>query len=273
MNLPSKSNAATVTHAVTKDFAGHDLVGLEDCNKLLSRVSTLHGFRKSRGETNSLCDRLWQVGDIQIGRLFVSLSLEASIEALPCEANLIAEKVEGLNALLGITDMLELGKAESAPISILPWIGPDYSEHLPLAGTGGSVNDCLALLNLTESRGVLQQKLIISGGVKATNVDVPVTIDAVFQALVQGLALLWGGEYSGHSGRDRGILLSQSTQFSLSNSLSLGADRTESSRHSKLLWGRGGIAGSISRHDTRSRLSVSHASKERRARGRLRGSG
>lgn len=108
---------------------------------------------------------------------------------------------------------------------------------------------------------------------KTTNVDVPVAIDTVFQALVQGLALLWGGEDSRYSRRDRGILLSQSTEFSLSNSLSLGADRTEGSRHSKLLGGWGGIARSISRHDPRSRLSVSHASKERRTRGRLGGSG
>lgn len=77
------------------------------------------GFQKRKGKTNRLCDRLWQVGDVQVGRLLVAFGLEASIEALPCEANLVAQKVEGLNALLGITDMLELGEAESAPISVL----------------------------------------------------------------------------------------------------------------------------------------------------------
>lgn len=72
------------------------------------------GSQERRGKTDSLCDRLWQVGDVQIGRLLVSLGLEASVEALPCEANFVAKKVEGLNALLGITNVLELGKAESA---------------------------------------------------------------------------------------------------------------------------------------------------------------
>lgn len=76
------------------------------------------GFQKRRGRTDRLCDRLWQVGDVQVGRLFVSLSLEASVEALPCEANFIAKKVEGLDALLGVTDILELGKAESVQISV-----------------------------------------------------------------------------------------------------------------------------------------------------------
>lgn len=71
------------------------------------------GFQKGTGETDRLCDRLWQVGDVEVGRLLVSLGLEASIEALSCEADLVAKKVEGLDALLGITNMLELGKAES----------------------------------------------------------------------------------------------------------------------------------------------------------------
>ena len=70
-------------------------------------------LQPKRGDTDSLCDRLWQVGDVQIGRILVSLSLEASVEALTCEANFVAKKVEGLDALLGVADKLELGKADS----------------------------------------------------------------------------------------------------------------------------------------------------------------
>ena len=113
VDLPGKSNATAVSQAVPKDLARHDLVGLEDCNELLSTVSVMINFRTKREETDRLCNRFRQVGDVQVGRLFVSLSLETSVEALTCEANLVAEEVEGLNTFLGVTDMLELGKAES----------------------------------------------------------------------------------------------------------------------------------------------------------------
>lgn len=46
VNLPGKSNAAAVAHAVAKDLARHDLVGLEDCDELLPGVSTMLGFQK-----------------------------------------------------------------------------------------------------------------------------------------------------------------------------------------------------------------------------------
>lgn len=70
-------------------------------------------FQTERGETYRLCDGLGQVGNVEIGRLIISLGLEASVEALTCEANFVAKKVECLNALLRVTDILELGKAES----------------------------------------------------------------------------------------------------------------------------------------------------------------
>lgn len=77
-------------------------------------------IQERRGRTDRLCDRLWQIGDVQVGRLIVALGLEASVEALSCEANFVAKKVEGLNAFLGIANVLELGKAESTRISVLP---------------------------------------------------------------------------------------------------------------------------------------------------------
>lgn len=120
---------------------------------------------QKRGGTDSLCDRLRQIGNVQVGRLVVSLSLETSVEALTCEADFIAKEVEGLDALLRVADILELGKAESVQISILPVRTTDRIENIPLAGTGGCVDDGLALLNLTEARSILQEEFIIGGGV------------------------------------------------------------------------------------------------------------
>lgn len=108
---------------------------------------------------------------------------------------------------------------------------------------------------------------------QATDVDVLVALNAIIQTLVQGLALLWSGEDGGHSRWDGRILLHKHAQLSLGNSLSLGTDRTESSRHGKLLRGGSGVAGAVCRDDPGSRVSVSHASKERSARSGLGRSG
>lgn len=35
VDLPGKSNTAAVAHAVAKDLARHDLVGLKNCDELL----------------------------------------------------------------------------------------------------------------------------------------------------------------------------------------------------------------------------------------------
>lgn len=134
--------------------------------------------------------------------------------------------------------------------------------NLPLAGTSASVNDGLALLDLTEARGILRQKIIVSGGMKSANVDVLVAIDAVVEALLKGLPLLGGSEDSRDSGRDRRILLDKGTKLSLSDTLALGSDGSDHARHSKLL-GRGSrVARAISRNDPRSIMAVRHGAKE-----------
>lgn len=233
----SETNATAVAHAVAKDLAGQDLEGVEN------------------GDQLSLGDGLGQVGDVQIGRTVVALGLETSIEALACKANLVAQEVEALDALLGVTDILELGKAES------------------LASASGGVNDGLALLNLTETRSILQQQLIIGGRVQTADVDVLVALDAVLKALIETLALLGSGENSGDSSRNLGVLLDKCPKLSLRNSLDLGSNcATDHSRHSKLLRGWGGVTGAVCRENTRAVVTV-HATEEGSTRGGLSSSG
>lgn len=145
--------------------------------------------------------------------------------------------------------------------------------HLPLASTGGGINDGLALLNLTEAGRILQQQLIISGGVQTANIDILVALDAVLKALVESLALLRSSEDSGDSSRNLGVLLDKGSKLSLSDSLDLGSDSAANhARHSELLRRRSGVTGTISGKDTRAVVTV-HATKEGSAGGGLGRSG
>lgn len=112
---PSETDTTGVAHAVTQNLAGEDLIGGEDCDKLLLPMSVRDqswGWTPGR-TTYSLGDRLGQVGDVQVGGAVITLSLEAGVEALASEANLVTQEVEALDALLRVTDVLELGKAET----------------------------------------------------------------------------------------------------------------------------------------------------------------
>ena len=83
-HLPSKTNTTAVAHAVTKDLAGHNLIGVEDGNQLLEGVSQLADscVHNNREKTYRLSHRLGQVGDVQVGRAVIPLGLEAGVEAL-----------------------------------------------------------------------------------------------------------------------------------------------------------------------------------------------
>lgn len=139
----------------------------------------------------------------------------------------------------------------------------------PLAGTGGGVNDGLALLDLTEARAVLEQQLIISGRVQTADVDVSVALNAVLQALLEALALLGGGENSWDGSRDGRLFLSQGTKLCLSDTLALGGDLSNDTRDSELLRRGGGVAGPVSRHDARGFVAITHGSEEGSARSGL----
>lgn len=130
------------------------------------------------------------------------------------EANLITEEVKALDALLGVTDILKLGKAETKMALALKGIsyhGRSGMNDLPLTGTSAVVNDGLALLDLTKARGVLGQEIVVSGGVKSANVDILVPLNAIVKALLESLALLRGSEDGGDSRGNRRFLLDKST--------------------------------------------------------------
>lgn len=78
--LPSKPNAATVSHAVSEDLAGQDSVAQKNGAKLLCRVS-IRGRGRS-GATYYFGQGLGQVGDVKISRQFVSLRFETRVEGL-----------------------------------------------------------------------------------------------------------------------------------------------------------------------------------------------
>lgn len=60
---------------------------------------------------------------------------------------------------------------------------------IPLTSTSASVDDGLGGLNGAEASGEGVEKLVISGGVKATDVDILVAWDAVLEALLESLHL------------------------------------------------------------------------------------
>jgi len=57
-------------------------------------------------------------------------------------------------------------------------------------------------------RRVLVQDLVVRGGVKAANVNIAVAIDAILQALLDGLGVRWWSEHC----RDSRVLLEQSDE-------------------------------------------------------------
>ena len=84
---------------------------------------------------------------------------------------------------------------------------PGRRFKLPLASTGGGVNDGLALLNLTKAHGVLEKELIVRGRMKTANVHVAIPVYPVLEALVNRLCMRGRREDGGDSLRNGGLLL------------------------------------------------------------------
>lgn len=82
--------------------------------------------------------------------------------------------------------------------------------NIPLASSSRRVNDRLALLNLAEAGSITKQQLIVSGGMKATDVNVAIALNAVLEALLDGLGVSGRGEHGRNRIRDWRILLEQS---------------------------------------------------------------
>lgn len=145
------------------------------------------------------------------------------------------------------------------------WVSESIPRHnIPLASSSGSIDDRLALLNLAETGSITKQQLIVSGGVKATDVDVAVALDAVLQALFDGLGMSGRGEH----GRDRvgngRILLEQSQQLLVDDRGGLG----NAARGNDLLRGRSVEAGADHSNATIG-ATVRESAKERGSRGGL----
>ena len=105
--------------------------------------------------------------------------------------------MEASNALLRISDVIELSETETKFFGLVPWAMEEtlvVSQHIPLACSASGVDDGLRGLNITKPLGISEQELIVSGGVKAANIHIAVSGDPILEALLKGLDLARGGE-------------------------------------------------------------------------------
>lgn len=112
---------------------------------------------------------LWQIGDVQISRSFISLCLEARVEGLLSKevsavsssksfievrtysgkANLVTKTMEPANTHLRVSCVKELGKAKTIKLSASDHA--IWQKDKPFASTGSGVNDRLGGLDSTPS--------------------------------------------------------------------------------------------------------------------------
>jgi hypothetical protein len=78
--------------------------------------------------------------------------------------------------------------------------------YLPLASTGSSINDGLRGLNLSEASSVGSESLVISVGMKTSDVHVSVTVNGVGQALIESSHALARSKDSRNSSWDTWVL-------------------------------------------------------------------
>lgn len=152
------------------------------------------------------------------------------------EADLVSQTMEAPNAHLRVANVKELGEAKA------------------LASTSGGIDDGLGSLDLTETRCEAVQELVISGGVKTTNVDIAVAGDAVLQALVQSLHLSSRSEDGGDSLGDRRLLLEHLLQVAVNRNADdavLGSRFNEHVGTNDLLGRWSGVSRTIESSDSR----------------------
>ena len=135
---------------------------------------------------------------------------------------------------------------------------------IPFASSGGGVDDRLALLNLAEARSITKQQLIVSGRMKATNVDVPIALNAVLQALLDRLGVSRRGEDGRNRVRDRRVLLEKSQELFVDSRSGLG----NAARGNDLLRRRSVEAGA-DHSNTAITTTVRESAEERGSRGGL----
>lgn len=183
------------------------------------------------------------------------------IHAYPSEANFVSEIMESTNADLRVTDIEELGEAEAKDMLAII-ASNDINKNIPLASASAGINDGLGSLNGAETSSVVKEQLIVSGGVKTTNVNVAVSGNAVLHALLEALHLTGRGEDGRNSLGNRWFLGKDLVESSLRHDHgSLGSINGQRS-HSHLLGRGSGIDRAIKAGNTRSILTSRNASPE-----------
>lgn len=95
INIPSKSDATTVTVLVAEDARRADLVWSEKVGELV------------------LVHRLGKVGHVEVGVTLIGKCLELRVEGLAGEADFVSEIVEATDAVLGVFVVVVLDEAEA----------------------------------------------------------------------------------------------------------------------------------------------------------------
>lgn len=137
-------------------------------------------------------------------------------------------------------------------------------QNIPFASSSRRVDDRLALLNLAEAGSITKQQVIVSGGMKATDVNVAIALDAVLQALLDGLGVSGRGEHSRNCVRNGRALLEQGQQLLVDDRGGLG----NAARGNDLLRGRSVEAGADHSNPAIT-TTVRESAEERSSRGGL----
>ncbi len=180
----------------------------------------------------------------------------------PSKTNLVPEMVERPDAFLRIANVGELGESKAANVSVRRAMGDKADESIPFAGAGGSVDDGFALLDFSETGGILVQKFVVRGGVEAADVYIPIAMDPILKALLNGLGVARRSEHRRHGLGDWRVVLEESKEVFFK--------RLRSLRRHDLLRGRGRIARPENRN-SRSAPALRRAAEKRSGWGGLRG--
>jgi hypothetical protein len=168
---------------------------------------------------------LGKVRDVEVGGALVTLGLEARVERFldefsqcaagkemgelySCKANFITQLVESTDAKFGVANIEILGKTKTKSALVRTFLEMN-GQSIPLASTSGSIYNGLRGFDFSESSCIRSKSLVVSLGMKTTNVDVTVARDWVRQALVKSTHALARGEYGWNSTRNSWMLEKQ----------------------------------------------------------------
>lgn len=161
--------------------------------------------------------------------------------------------------------------ANLAKPKLMMWLVNDERQYdgvmrhdIPFASSSGGVNDGLALLDLAEAGSITQKQLIVSGGMKATDVNVAIALDAILQALLDRLGMSRRSEDGGNRLGDGWILLQERQQLLIDDRGGLG----NAARGHDLLRG-GSVEAGANHSNAAITTTVGESAEERSSRGGL----